>query len=101
MKCPMCEAEELVHINKHGTHIYSCPICPFIGMEFYTKDDLDMLAHHLGEDYSMKYNSLRNTSLGLILRLQNICNDKKSDQEKMQEVETLAHIYHQAFSKKK
>lgn len=43
MKCPMCEHaldhEELKTRTLEPTHFYTCPECPFVGFEYFTKTD--------------------------------------------------------------
>lgn len=54
MCCPMCDTElswnptNLVYqSNEETTHIYTCPECPFVGFEFYSKRNTDDLSKYL------------------------------------------------------
>ena len=40
LKCPLCQSEELEYDTVNGTHAYICPVCPFVGFEYYNKTDL-------------------------------------------------------------
>lgn len=46
--CPMCDSDEMdcKEINNR-TYIYTCPACPFIGMEYYDKWDMENLKEYL------------------------------------------------------
>lgn len=57
-KCPMCDALTLEYKKlktqgiPHGkdfdyTHIWVCEDCPFIGFEFYVKENAETLTHYL------------------------------------------------------
>lgn len=45
-KCPLCE-HDLVHHNRNGTHIYVCPECSFIGLEWLNDNDTIELTDYL------------------------------------------------------
>jgi ribosomal protein L37AE/L43A len=44
--CPMCESL-LTHKKVGNTHIYGCSDCPFLGMEFFTTENLKDLTEYL------------------------------------------------------
>lgn len=50
-KCPLCSETlirtDIQYIFKHTTHIYKCPDCPFVGLEYYTENDLEDLVRNL------------------------------------------------------
>lgn len=50
MKCPMCETilpwEELKEDDK-STNIYVCPECPFVGFEYFDKNDTRRITERL------------------------------------------------------
>jgi Zn-finger nucleic acid-binding protein len=48
MKCPMCE-HSLPHVERNGTHIYICPECSFVGLEYLGNKDLENLSAELNE----------------------------------------------------
>lgn len=57
LKCPMCRAEMSYEgaprVNDKGipyTHMYFCPECPFVGMEFYTDIDATRACKRLKSD---------------------------------------------------
>jgi len=47
--CPICD-EQIRPIIKDGTAIWSCPVCPFIGFEFYGEIDLQNLTSYINKD---------------------------------------------------
>jgi len=52
--CPLCKAK-VVHIeryNNNGTKhfFWSCPDCPFVGLEYYNDKDIDALREALNSD---------------------------------------------------
>ena len=46
MCCPMCDTV-LEHKEVGSTHIYVCRECPFLGMEFFTSENLKDLTDYL------------------------------------------------------
>ena len=46
MKCPMCD-KPLSYEPCNGTHIYTCPDCPFVGFEYLTKKNTEDLSAYL------------------------------------------------------
>lgn len=47
MDCPMCGDAQLKHSEQKGTHIYKCPNCPLVALEFYRDADAENLKNHL------------------------------------------------------
>ena len=43
MKCPLCDSHNIEAYHFHGTWIYVCEDCTFIGMEYANKHDLENL----------------------------------------------------------
>ena len=49
-ECPLCNSKlkyKKIENNTKNTHIYICPNCPFIGLEFYEYKNLEDLKKHL------------------------------------------------------
>lgn len=48
--CPLCgeyvEAKRIVN-----TYIWICEACPFVGFEYYTKEDTKAMSDYLNRDY--------------------------------------------------
>lgn len=40
MVCPMCEEGVLKHEEVEDTHVYTCTVCPFVGLENYSTEDV-------------------------------------------------------------
>lgn len=46
IKCPLCN-EKTKYKEVKGTHIWSCPVCPFVAFEYYNKENTKQLTEHL------------------------------------------------------
>lgn len=46
IECPLCN-ELVEHKTNGGTHIWSCPECPFVGFEYYSPNDFQHLVDSL------------------------------------------------------
>ena len=52
MLCPMCSTAltwNPVHTADNVTHIYVCPECPFIGLEYFTDKNIEDLKTYLNK----------------------------------------------------
>jgi len=47
LPCPMCKDAILEYKKVGNTHIYSCTDCPFLGLEFFTSENLKDLTEYL------------------------------------------------------
>lgn len=50
IKCPLCKIQIKHEIIGNETHIWICPECPFIGIEFYIENNLKDLNNYLSRD---------------------------------------------------
>ncbi len=49
MCCPMCDTV-LDYELFQGTHIYTCPECPFVALEYFNDGNIQDLAKYLNRD---------------------------------------------------
>jgi len=47
LPCPMCIEAFLDYKKVKNTHIYVCPVCPFVGMEYIDNQNLLDLTEYL------------------------------------------------------
>ena len=38
--CPLCKDDEMTYRKERGTHIWACPSCPALMIEYYGKDNV-------------------------------------------------------------